>query len=105
MANCVLPMCGVQRIPKYAGIGIFKVTTRKGEFYEDWRQKLINVILKYRVMSEKDLRTRIFGTGIYICERHFLPKEIECTSKYYSTYERSELDIEICPCFFKFAIE
>ena len=81
MANCVFPGCGVQRIPKYAGIGLFRVTSRKGDFYEDWRMKVIHVILQHRVLSKVELKKRVMDGNVYICERHYLPNEIEYTSK------------------------
>lgn len=81
MANCVFPGCGVQRIPKYDGIGLFRVTSRKGDFYEEWRNKLIRLILQYRVMKEQELREKVMKGNVYICEKHFSPQDIEYTSK------------------------
>ena len=80
MANCVFPQCGVQRIHKYTGIGLFKITSRKGEFFTRWRNNLINAISRYRVM-DKELEERIMEGKVYICERHFLPEDIEPTGK------------------------
>ena len=73
MANCVFPQCGVQRIHKYSGIGLFKIPTRKCDFYTEWRNNLINV--------DKTLKERIMKGKVYVCERHFLPEDIERTGK------------------------
>ena len=81
MANCVFPGCGVQRISKYEGIGLFKITSRQGDFYAEWRNKTIDVISSYRVV-DKDLKRRMDEGKVFICERHFLPEEIELTSKF-----------------------
>ena len=41
-ANCVFPQCGA-----------FKHPNREGDFYEEWRTKMLNVIIKYRVKDDK----------------------------------------------------
>ena len=80
MANCVFPQCGVQRIHKYSGIRLFKIPTRKCDFYTEWRTNLINVISRYRLVG-KTLKERIMKGKVYVCERHFLPEDIERTGK------------------------
>ena len=80
MANCVFPGCGVQRIPQYKGIGLFRIPCRKGEFYIEWMDKIIDVVSRYRVVN-KELKQKMIDGKVYICERHFLPEEIESTSK------------------------
>ena len=66
-ANCALPGCGVSR--NFEGIGIFQVPARKGEFYENWRKELLNVICKYRVV-DKVLKERIDRGKLYIYARN-----------------------------------
>ena len=78
MANYVFPQCGVQKIHKYSGIGLFKIPTRKCDFYTEWRNNLNNVISRYRVV-DKSLKERIMKGKV--CERHFLPEDIERTGK------------------------
>ena len=80
MANCVFPVCSVQRIKKYQGITIFTVTTRKSDFYYRWRKALVDVLCRYRVIQHS-LKRKIFDGEelIYICERYFADEDIERT--------------------------
>lgn len=78
--NCVFNQCGVQRISSYDGVGLFKVTKRAGEDFEKWREKMIEIINRYRAdLSKHDLRKRVMEGKVCICERHFKQDEIEYT--------------------------
>ena len=65
MANCVFPQCGVQRIHKYSGIGLFKIPTRKCDSYTEWRNNLINVISHYRVVVKTLKERTMKGKSMY----------------------------------------
>ena len=78
-ANCCLPQCGTSRRTK--GCGIFKLPQRKDEFYQKWNEKMLQIIKKYRVEDE-NFKIQVKNGSVYICERHFLPEDIELTSKY-----------------------
>ena len=84
-ANCVFPGCTVSRTDKHKDIGIFRVPTRKDEFYSEWRKNLINVITRYREV-DKALKDQINAGNLYICERHFSSGDIELTSKLLSLF-------------------
>lgn len=77
-ANCAFPSCGVAR--HHVGVGIFKIPTRNDEFHNNWRKKIIDVVTKYRV-ADKDLKQRLVDGKVYVCEKHFLPNDIEFTSE------------------------
>ena len=48
--NRVFPQCGTCRRHK---LSIFKAPNREGNFYEEWRLKILNVLIKYRVKDNK----------------------------------------------------
>ena len=52
--NCCLPQCTVSRTDRHTGIALFKIPTRKDDFYTAWRNKLVAVIRKYRVIENLD---------------------------------------------------
>ena len=80
--NCVFNQCGVQRISSYDGVGLFKVTKRTGDDFKAWREKMIDVIYRYRAdMSKNELRKRVMDGKVSICERHFKESDIEYTGK------------------------
>ena len=76
-ANCAFPQCGTCRRHK---LSIFKIPNREGDFYEEWRTKILNVLIKYCVKDNK-LKEKIKAGAVYICERHFQESDIEFTSK------------------------
>ena len=76
-ANCAFPNCGVAR--HHVGVGIFKIPTRNDEFHNNWRKEIIDIII-YRV-ADRDLKQRLLDGKVYVCERYFLPNDIEFTSK------------------------
>ena len=76
-ANCAFPQRGTCRRHK---LSIFKIPNREGDFYEEWRTKILNVLIKYRVKDNK-LKEKIKAGTVYICERHFQESDIEFTSK------------------------
>ena len=71
MANCVFPGCGVQRIPKYEGIALFKLPSREGHFFQQWKEWIVQVILKYREADSR-LKERIKNGKVHVCEKHFI---------------------------------
>ena len=49
-ANCVSPQCGACRRQK---LSIFKHPNRESDFHEEWRTKILNILIKYRVKDDK----------------------------------------------------
>ena len=68
--NCSIYGCSVSRRSQYKGIPLFKVPSGEGEFETSWRQKLIAVITKDRVI-DGPLKARINNKKLFICQRHF----------------------------------
>ena len=67
-ANCSMYGCGTSR--KHKDIGIFKLPLPKDDFHRKWRQDLIDIILRFRVLDES-LERQINEDRIHICQRHF----------------------------------
>ena len=61
-------------------LNIFKITNREGDFYGEWRTKILNVLIKYLVKDNK-LKEKMKAGTVYICERHFQKSDIEFTGK------------------------
>ena len=47
--------------------------------YKNWRKELCDALVRYRVV-DKLLKDRMKDGDVYICEKHFTQKDIECTS-------------------------
>ena len=68
MANCCIYGCRhSSRRPGYAGIGIYKVPSGNDEFEKNWREKLVLIITKDRVIDEP-LRKRIDRRKLYMSD-------------------------------------
>ena len=74
----VFPGCTTSQSKKYKDINLFKLPARACD--SEWKKKLVDVIKKYRVV-DRDLNERIASSKVYICEHHFIPSDIEFTSK------------------------
>ena len=72
-ANCSIYGCGTSRRNKETPI--FKVTNRKDEFSLNWRQKLVDVVAKDRVV-DVSLRKQINNNNLYICGKHFSANQL-----------------------------
>ena len=49
---CYFPNCSTTSA-RDKGVSLFKPTSRKGEFYENWNKQVYNIVLRYRVDDEK----------------------------------------------------
>ena len=79
-ANCSFPGCHINRGEKYKGIAIFRVSQRNLPNYVTWREEVVEVIKRYRVVDE-DFKRQIKANNIRTCERHYKDEDIEYTSK------------------------
>ena len=84
-ANCAFPGCFTWRYTKRRDIGIFKLPSRSGDFYKQWKNDFLSVLCKYRE-ADDNLKKRISSGDIYFCERHFVKEDIEFTSKIVSDF-------------------
>ena len=66
--------------PEEGKLSIGKIPNRKGDFYEEWRTNILNVLIKYRVKDDK-LKEKIKAGTVYIRVRHFQGSYIEFASK------------------------
>ena len=68
--NCSILGCHVSRRTKYEGLSIFKVPSGDSEFETTWRNKLIVIVTRDRVIDTK-LKEQINNRNIYICQQHY----------------------------------
>ena len=66
-ANCAFPECTISRIAKYHGLGIFQIPMRDDDFHFNWRNNIVAVLWRYKVM-EKAVKELMLTGKIYICE-------------------------------------
>jgi len=67
-ANCSIFGCNTSR--RMVGLGIFKIPSGDDEFNTKWRNKLLDIVTKNRVVDSAMLE-RINKKRIFICELHF----------------------------------
>ena len=83
-ANCAFPGCNVSRYKLHEGTTIFSITKRKNEFYKEWRNEILRVLLKYwdidLVLEEKLQNGDAY---FFICEKIFASDDVEYTSKFF----------------------
>ena len=70
-ANCSVFGCPTSR---RHNISIFKLPTPKNEFNKNWREDILKVITRDRVVDPK-FKNQIVNDRVYICERHFNENE------------------------------
>ena len=83
MVNCAFVGCCTNRnnlSETYKGISLFKITNRKGDYYENWRKEVVNILTKSRVI-DATLKHQIETDTVYICERHYKPEDIKISRK------------------------
>ena len=68
-ANCSIKGCSTSRRTK--GISIFKIPKVSNVSQEEWRNELVNVLLRRDREIDQDLRREIKEDRLHICERHF----------------------------------
>ena len=66
-----------QEGPKYQSISLFKVPSGEGKFEANWRRKLVDIIMRERVI-DGPLRERIKSKNVFICQLHFTEDQNFC---------------------------
>ena len=94
--NCSIMGCHVSRRSKYKGLSIFKVPSGDSEFETTWRNKLIAVVTRDRVIDSK-LKEQINKNRIYICQQHYRTDQyhIHDTCKTLKPGEIPELNLPV----------
>ena len=72
-ANCSIYNCCTSR--RHSGLGIFKLPAPKDEFHKKWREQLLNIVTRDRVVDAV-LQKQIDKDSVHICERHFSPDQL-----------------------------
>ena len=67
-ANCAILNCSTSRNKK--GIAIFRVPTGEDDFSKKWRENIINIVTKDRII-DGSLRKQIENKSLYTCELHY----------------------------------
>ena len=70
-ANCAIFGCSTSR--KTKGLAIFRVPTGDDEYSKTWRERIVNIITKDRVI-DKGLKNQIDKRTLFTCELHY-PEE------------------------------
>ena len=73
--NCSVWGCQVSLAEKYKGVSLFKVPSGNDTLSKNWRDKIISIITKDRVI-DKDLRERINKGKLWVCQKHFKDEQI-----------------------------
>ena len=77
-SNCAMLNCHNSR--RKPGVAILRVPTGDDEWSASWRNDIINVVTRDRVI-DKALKERIQKKNIFICEEHFSEDQlIRCKS-------------------------
>ena len=84
--NCAFPKCTTSEYkPKHDGVSLFNITRSTSEFKTKWRNDVINVIKRYRVITPEFNKLVMKGKK-WICELHYLPEDIEISGKFSKLY-------------------
>ena len=73
MVGCAFNDCTTNpanKSGKYKGITLFKITSRKGEFYENWKKGVLSILTRYRVVDQ-NLKEIIQKGNVFIFFMHF----------------------------------
>lgn len=94
--NCSIYGCTVSRRSNHKGVAIFKVPSGDTEFEKNWREKLVSIITRDRVIDAA-LRQRIDARKLYICQHHYREDQIleHATRKTVKPGEIPELNLPI----------
>ena len=68
---CISTGCFTLRYTNHKEIGIFKLPSRSGDFYKQWKNYFLSVLCKFRE-ADDNLKKKISPGDIYFCERHFV---------------------------------
>ena len=102
-AYCSIYGCNISR--KNSKLAIFKIPAGNGEYESKWRDKLIHVVTKDRVV-DSSLKKQIESRKLFICEKHFNEEDI-LRRKYnnfksYRFYQVCDIDYFVMSCNFIF---
>ena len=90
-ANCLFPGCTNSRYKKKEEtpeegttsvtepVRFFKIQTRKGQFYQNWRNEVLAIVKRYREDLDPQFYAQIYKSGKFICNRHYSPEDTEMT--------------------------
>ena len=82
MPGCIIPGCHTNRNNKaYDGISLFKLPNCAGDFYQNWKHRIVDVLKRYLSMDGEAWEQRIKSGKVWMCERHYKPEDFERTSK------------------------
>ena len=97
-ANCSILNCNTSR--KHKGISIFKVPSEDDDFNKQWRENLVKIITKDRVI-DASLRGQIENKTLHVCELHYDEKYLirgkKKTTRIPGSLPTLNLPIKSCP--------
>ena len=77
-ANCSILGCTTYRIK--GGLAIFQIPSGTDEYNTNWRNKLVNIITRDRVIDH-DLQRQIDEGRLHTCELHYLENQLNKSEK------------------------
>ena len=83
MVNCAFVGCCTNRnnvSETYKDTFLFKITNREGEYYENWRKEVVNILTKFRVV-DRSMKHQMETNTVYIFKRHYKTEDIEISRK------------------------
>lgn len=75
-----MPQCTVSETEKNKGIKLYQTSTRKDEFYTQWRNDILAVVYCYRE-ADPVFKARVKNGRAFICEKHYSESDMEFTGK------------------------
>lgn len=72
-SNCAIFGCHNSGANK--GISFFKIPTKDDDYSTEWRNKIVNIITRDRII-DKNLRKQIDNRTLSVCEIHYPPDKV-----------------------------
>ena len=90
---CCFPQCGSC---SRGNLAVFKITNRTGDFYQEWRKQVLDIVKKCRVF-DNDFHRQLDNGRVAICEAHYKKEDIEHTKTGKKTVRLCALPTENLP--------
>ena len=89
--SCIIPGCPTKQT---GGYSMFKLPNSPGVFYQEWKQRIIEVLKRYKDMEGAIWEQKIRKGMIFTCERHYTPEDFERTGTLiFSSEQRAQLNL------------
>ena len=86
--NCSIYGCNTSR--RHVGLAIFKIPKPSNAFNTEWRENVLKVVLKDRVLDSQ-LKKQVMTSNVYVSEKHYLGEEMIRHEFYIYSYQSNPL--------------